>query len=204
MRFLAEEFGVLINKFELESRDPVIDDWKLKIDDWRLMIGSPRLSIIFNFQSSIVNRDVSEIKIIQCRFCQSKNKIPFQAVFQNMQTAKCGRCHEGLFVAETAKLPKLTSKVYEHQFDTKALEGIQKIPGVDTILKTLIKESYERANRLFHKANTVAVTSKQLPRMYQLFLDAGFPVGYCHGSDCLSYNLRWPMPIRLAWKKHLW
>ena len=91
-----------------------------------------------------------------------------------MQTAKCGRCHEGLFVAETAKLSKLTSKVYEHPFDTKALEGIQKIPGVDTILKTLIKESYERANRLFHKANTVAVTSKQLPRMYQLLLEAAF------------------------------
>jgi Zn-dependent protease with chaperone function len=117
---------------------------------------------------------MSEINLIQCRFCQSKNKISFQSVFQNLQTAKCGRCHESLFIEQTAKLKKLTSKVYEHPSDTKAMEGIQKIPGVDTIFKTLIKESYERADRLFHKANTVAVTPKQLPHLYQLFLDAAF------------------------------
>lgn len=115
-----------------------------------------------------------DTKIIQCRFCQGKNKIPIEAIFQNIQTAKCGRCHESLFVEPTARLKKLSSKAYEHPSDTKALEAIQKIPGVDTILKTLIKESYERANRLFHKASTVAVTSKQLPHIYQLFFDAAF------------------------------
>jgi len=117
---------------------------------------------------------MSDTKIIQCRFCQGKNKIPIQAIFQNLQTAKCGRCHESLFVEATAKLKKLTSKAYEHPSDTKAMEGIQKIPGVDTIFKTLIKESYERANRLFHKASTVEVTSKQFPHIYQLFLDTAF------------------------------
>ncbi len=117
---------------------------------------------------------MSDTKIIQCRFCQSKNRIPFELVFQNIQAAKCGRCHENLFFEETTKLKKLTSKVYEHQADSKAMESIQKIPGVDTILKTLIKESYERANRLFHKANTVAVTPRQLSHVYQLFLDAAF------------------------------
>jgi Zn-dependent protease with chaperone function len=91
-----------------------------------------------------------------------------------MSSAKCGKCHEELFLEEHAPLKKLTSHVYEHRFDTQAMEGIKKIPGIDGVLKTLIKESYERANRLFHKANTVAVTSKQLPQLYQLFLEAAF------------------------------
>ena len=120
---------------------------------------------------------MAETKIIQCRLCQSKNKIPLQSVLQSIQTAKCGRCHENLFIEETAQLKRLSSKVYEHQFDTKALEGIQKIPGVDTLLKTFLKESYERADRLYHKANTVAVTSKQFPHLHQLFLDAAFRLG---------------------------
>ncbi len=77
-------------------------------------------------------------------------------------------------MADHAALNHLSSRVYEHRFDTQALESIKKIPGVDGVLKALIKESYERANRLFHKANTVAVTSKQLPHLYQLFLHAAY------------------------------
>lgn len=120
---------------------------------------------------------MSETRIITCRFCQSKNKIPLHSVFESLNTAKCGRCHENLFLEESQQLQQLTSKVYEHPSDTLALDNIQKIPGIDTILKTLIKESYERANRLYHKANTVEVTSKQLPHLYQLFLDAAFRLG---------------------------
>ena len=117
---------------------------------------------------------MSESKVIRCRFCQTQNKIPLHLVFEEVTNAKCGKCREALFLAESAKLKHLSSKVYEHRFDTQAMEGIKKVPGVDGVLKTLIKESYERANRLFHKANTVAVTSKQLPHLHQLFLDAAF------------------------------
>ncbi len=115
-----------------------------------------------------------ESKIIRCRFCQTKNKIPSRSMFEDTSQAKCGKCHDSLFLDEREPLTHLTSKTYEHHFDTQALEGIKKIPGIDTALKTLLKESYERANRLFHKANTVAVTSKQLPHLHQLFLDAAF------------------------------
>ncbi|GAK59969.1 predicted protease [Candidatus Vecturithrix granuli] len=117
---------------------------------------------------------MSESTIITCRFCQAKNRIPFETVFHNISLAKCGKCHEALFVAEHAALSHLSSRAYEHRFDTQAMESIKKIPGVDSVLKTLIKESYERANRLFHKANTVAVTPKQLPHLYQLFLQAAY------------------------------
>lgn len=117
---------------------------------------------------------MSESKIITCRFCQAKNRIPFETVFHNISSAKCGKCRETLFIADHAALSHLSSRVYEHRFDTQALESIKKIPGVDSVLKTLIKESYERANRLFHKANSVEVTPKQLPHLYQLFLQAAY------------------------------
>ncbi len=117
---------------------------------------------------------MDETRIIHCRFCQSKNNIPLQSVLQSVETAKCGRCHEHLFFPGTAKLPHLSSAAYEHPSDTRTLESIQKIPGIDTMLKSLIKESYERANRLYHKANAVAVTSSQFSHLYQIFLDAAF------------------------------
>ncbi len=113
-------------------------------------------------------------KIIPCRFCQTKNKIPVFPVFEGVMQARCGKCHEELFLKEDAQLSHLSSKLYEHPFDTQAMENIQRFPAIDTVLKTLIKESYERANRLFHKANTVAITPKQLPHLYQLFLDAAY------------------------------
>jgi len=120
---------------------------------------------------------MQETRIIHCRFCHSKNNIPLQSVFQNVDTAKCGRCHEPLFFPGTAKLPHLSSAAYEHPSDRRTLESIQKFPGIDTMLKSLIKESYERANRLYHKANAVAVTSRQFPRLHQIFLDAAFRLG---------------------------
>lgn len=117
---------------------------------------------------------MEDTRIIECRFCQSKNNIPLQSVFQSLETAKCGRCHERLFITGMAKLEHLTSPLYEHPSDTRTLESIQKVPGIDTILKSLIKESYERANRLYHRANAVAVTSTQLPHLHQIFLDAAY------------------------------
>ena len=117
---------------------------------------------------------MAEHKLVRCRFCQTQNKIPLNSIFEELSQAKCGKCHARLFLTESERLTHLDSKLYEHPFDTQALESIQKVPGIDGVLKTLIKESYERANRLFHKANTVAVNTKQLPHLYQLFLDAAF------------------------------
>jgi Zn-dependent protease with chaperone function len=113
-------------------------------------------------------------RIIHCRFCQSKNNLPLHSVFQSLETAKCGRCHGRLFVEGTAPLPHLCSTAYEHPADRQTLESLQKIPGIDSLLKHLLKESYERANRLYHRANAVAVTSRQFPRLHQIFLDAAF------------------------------
>jgi len=127
----------------------------------------------FELERPAVNT-MSNTRILDCRFCQGRNKIPLDSIFQSLHTAKCGRCHENLFLDETKPLLNLASKMYEHPSDTLTLESIKKIPGIDTILKTLLKESYERANRLYHKANTVAVTPRQLPCIYQCFLDAAF------------------------------
>jgi Zn-dependent protease with chaperone function len=115
---------------------------------------------------------MEESCLLQCRFCQSKNNIPLQSVFQSLSNAKCGRCHERLFLDETAPLKHLASGVYEHPSDRLALENIQKIPGLDGVVKSFLKESYERANRLYHKANAVAVTPNQFPKLYQIFLEA--------------------------------
>ncbi len=129
-----------------------------------------------------------EHKIIRCRCCQAKNKIPIASVFEGIFQAKCGKCHEELFLKEQAQLSHLSSKMYEHHFDTHALANIKKIPGIDTALKTLIKESYERANRLFHKANTVAVSPKQLPHLHQLFLDAAFRLDISNVPDLFVFQ----------------
>jgi Zn-dependent protease with chaperone function len=118
--------------------------------------------------------DMSETKIIMCRFCQTHNKIPLASLFTQLQTAKCGRCHENLFFSEEQKLTGLCSQHYEHPSDRQALDTVKKIPGIETVLKTLIKESYERAHRLYLKANTVAVTSRQLPTLQQMLLEAAF------------------------------
>ncbi len=113
-----------------------------------------------------------ESKVIACRFCQTKNKIPLETIFQGLLQAKCGRCAEPLFFHDHTPFTGLTGNVYQHPVDLQALANLQKLPGVDSVLKTLLKESYERAERLFYKANSVAVTPRQLPRLHQLLLDA--------------------------------
>lgn len=126
---------------------------------------------------------MDESRILQCRFCQRKNNIPLQNVFHSLEHAKCGRCHEPLFFSNTAALPSLSAAVYEHPSDRATLESLKKIPGIDTMLKSLIKESYERANRLYHRANAVAVTPRQFSHLHQLFLEAAFRLDIGDASE---------------------
>lgn len=55
---------------------------------------------------------------------------------------------------------------FTHPEDQKALSAMQKIPGFDTLVKTVLKYGYERYLHGFNMASKIRVSRTQLPEIY--------------------------------------
>ncbi len=63
----------------------------------------------------------------------------------------------------------IKSGAWEHPADKAALKALQKVPGLDTALKTFFGSTTEKSLRLVALASSVRVTEKQFPRVHSLF-----------------------------------
>jgi Zn-dependent protease with chaperone function len=93
------------------------------------------------------------------------------------QSPTCGRCRSKLLPGYAEPLERLDPRCYVHDLDRQALEALHQIPGVRTLLRTLMKKSVELAWRLFHQANFVKVTERQIPQLKVLYEQAAHSLG---------------------------
>ncbi|MBN1961925.1 MAG: M48 family metallopeptidase [Deltaproteobacteria bacterium] len=68
--------------------------------------------------------------------------------------------------------PNISPHVFEHPLDRTALLSLQKVPGIDWVVKTLFSIVGEKRLRLFFLASSVRVNEKQLPRLHKNYLEA--------------------------------
>lgn len=69
-------------------------------------------------------------------------------------------------------LPGISPRAWEHPADRAALAALQKIPGLDIALRSLIGATTERSLRLHALASSVRVTERQYPKLYQLLRES--------------------------------
>jgi Zn-dependent protease with chaperone function len=104
-----------------------------------------------------------------CRACGAHNRLGRDGLLQMSQSPTCGRCKGKLLPAYSEPLTRLDPRCYVHDLDRQALEALHQIPGIRTLLRTLLKKSAELQLRLYHTANYVKVTARQLPELRRLF-----------------------------------
>ncbi|MEM9540392.1 MAG: M48 family metallopeptidase [Cyanobacteria bacterium P01_E01_bin.42] len=73
---------------------------------------------------------------------------------------------------EKKVLAGLTADAYEHPFDRKALESLQKMPGMALFFKKINEYGIDRQLRLQHAGSYFRVTSRSFPDFYELFTQA--------------------------------
>src|SRR5437588_11281718 len=70
------------------------------------------------------------------------------------------------------RFPGLDATVLQHPYDRAALNALQKVPGLDIIVRKFIELFPERVAYIQNVAQTVRVSKKQCPQLYKLFQEA--------------------------------
>jgi Zn-dependent protease with chaperone function len=97
--------------------------------------------------------------------------------------------------AERINFPGINPTAFEHPMDRTALEALRKAPGLDLLFRKLASLHFERQVRLYFTADSLRLTPKQAPEVYDLFRDA------CNVLDIAEpelYLLQTPHPNAFA------
>ena len=112
-----------------------------------------------------------------CGECGAVNRLPREKVLNLKVSPLCGRCEKPLLRAFDRTYDDLDPDTYIHPLDKETLDALKRIPGVSTLLRSLIRHSFELATRLHHHANFVRVGENQYPSLWQKFQHAGQCLG---------------------------
>lgn len=72
-----------------------------------------------------------------------------------------------------SRLPRISSRAWEHPADRGALTALRKLRGFDTVLRKMSGIIPERMVRMNYLGSSVKVGDRQHPRIYQLYAEAG-------------------------------
>lgn len=113
----------------------------------------------------------------RCGQCQSPNRLKTRQLLRMQVAPRCGSCGEALFRALDSNFSELNPANYQHPLDAEALEKLQHVPGIKTLLRKVIKSTLELNLRLSQAANTVQLSETQMPKVYAQFCLAAERLG---------------------------
>ncbi len=97
---------------------------------------------------------------MRCRFCGRLNKVKLH---NTNASIRCGSCRLPLSEDPHKKWTKLDPHSYIHPLDSQALSALQKIPGIDTVLKKILEIFHDSSARVLFTGNSVRVNQRQCP-----------------------------------------
>jgi Zn-dependent protease with chaperone function len=119
----------------------------------------------------------NESRLLDCRKCGAQNRLSLERALTQPGASRCGRCKSPLLRGREVGWRGLDAGAYQHPLDRDTLDAVREIPGVDSLLKKLIENTFERYDRLFHQASFVRAGDGQLPTLNRLFLRAADQLG---------------------------
>jgi Zn-dependent protease with chaperone function len=130
----------------------------------------------------------SEARLLDCRLCAAQNRVPLERALTQPGGMRCGRCKQPLLLARDAPWRGSAADAYQHPLDRDALASVQRIPGVDTLLKKLIEHTFERYDRLLHQYSHILAGEGQLGTLHALFLRAAQQLGLDEVPELYVYT----------------
>lgn len=103
---------------------------------------------------------------VDCPSCGVKNSIKKKQILDLKESPACKVCNASLLPHVDAPFTDLSPSAFIHNLDRQMLEALKKIPGVDSVLRALLRHSVELAMRLHHQANFVKASKKQAKGLY--------------------------------------
>ncbi|CAM2068902.1 M48 family metallopeptidase [Sulfidibacter corallicola] len=121
--------------------------------------------------------DHAEPRVFPCRHCGAQNRLRPLDIASRVNKVRCGGCSKPFFLDPDAPFPHLTSTAYEHPLDRSALDMLRRVPGVNTVLRFILRELSERRMRMLFVQTAVKTHPEHLKPLHDMVL---------HGSRVLD------------------
>lgn len=108
------------------------------------------------------------IVTLKCRHCETENELKKDEIIHSLDEIKCKNCSKNLFLDKNERLYDIPTSVYEHPLDRDALNALKAFPGIDNILRNLLKKFSDRYFKIFFMQNYVRVNESNIKPLYKM------------------------------------
>lgn len=109
---------------------------------------------------------------IACPACEKKTSFKNADLLDLKSAPHCSFCESALLYYFDHPFTDLSPEAFTHKLDHQMLEALKKIPGIDTVLRTVLRHSFELSMRLHHQGNYIQVSKKQLKSLHKQLEEA--------------------------------
>ncbi len=104
---------------------------------------------------------------LKCRHCGTENESDKEKLIYTLDKCNCKNCGGNLFLDKGEKFENLSPSVYEHPLEKEALRTLRSIPGLDTAIKSMLRNFTDRYFKIFFMQNYVKVSETHLSTLYK-------------------------------------
>lgn len=104
---------------------------------------------------------------LKCRHCGTVNTKSSDDLTQNLIEQKCKNCLKNLFIDVNDRFIDMSQTAYEHPLDREALMALRSLPGIDDILRQILKEFSDRYFKVFFMQNYIRVNEAHVKKLYK-------------------------------------
>lgn len=104
---------------------------------------------------------------LKCRHCGTETETETKKLIYTLDKYNCKNCGGNIFLDKSEKFDNLSPSVYEHPLEKEALKALRSIPGLDTAVKSMLRNFTDRYFKIFFMQNYVKVSETHLSTLYK-------------------------------------
>lgn len=104
---------------------------------------------------------------LTCPHCHTENLVRKNKALALKASPLCKNCENDLLTFFNKPLLSITPDAFIHDLDRQMLAALKKIPGIDGVLRSLLRHSLELSMRLHHQGNFIKASDTQLKSLHE-------------------------------------
>src|SRR5438105_4156 len=92
---------------------------------------------------------------ITCPSCEQKTSFKNSDLLDLKASPMCSHCNNFLLYYFDHPFTDISAAAFTHKLDQQMLEALKKIPGIESVLRTVLRHSFELSMRLHHQGNYI-------------------------------------------------
>jgi len=112
--------------------------------------------------------DGTPTRVVSCRHCGLKNRIPVPDAVMTPERIDCGGCSGALFLTREEPFEGLSADAYLHGADRRSLNVLRSVPVVPGLLHSVLRYAGDRPAQLMFLSEAIRCDEEQFPELVAL------------------------------------